>query len=430
MKQRLASLFFFITLTFGALAGYASTWVINPDKIASFDETHQDQLVESLSRYKIGVIFDKALKADPSDLVPIRSQTLIPLVSGKYVSVYLVTPSLEELHIGLVVNDFSTLQGEALQEFRKMLREVVQTFQDMGYGDYLAFCDFGKTYHSTTGGLIKGNCWEMIPLGKGYVTNKEGMYQLAPKIWRKHYVLFDKTPHFKKENKESVSRFRRMLQSRLTHNMSHSPSFCKPTLPWTIQISDLKEAQQASRECALAELQKAGALYSSAPADKGQGHSKCPMGTCLLDRESCVFCKKEVITSEEMLRTKKMTVLYNDDPYTKNAHFMVIPLKHEESLHCLPPDQFDEMIQGAQKLNLALSDIKNLVWFYQNGPRAGQSVPHMHLHVLHRPDPVTLSIKVLNELAGNKDKPEGPKDYHMTQRWLLERFKTLGLDQP
>ena len=442
MKQRIFTtflLFIFALCPLTSQATAPSTWVVNPDKITSFAGAQQKYLEEALSHYKIKVTYDKSLNVDSSDPVPVRPQSLTPLVVEKNVSVHLITPSLEELHVGLMVKDLSALKGEALRDFNRMLQNVVQTFQDLGYGDYLAFCDFGKKYAASSGPLMKGNCWEMIPLGKGHVTSKDGVYQFAPKIWRGNYVLFNQTPNFKKTNPDIVSRFTRILHSRLAHKTPHSPSFCQETLPWMISIPDLGESKQASLKRVLLGLQNLGAvriLTSSATVTSpGVAGKEADNSTEEFtpakkkDRAGCVFCKEEILKKQEMVSTGKTTILYNHQAYSKNAHFMILPFDHQESLHCVPDDQFDEMIQEAQKLNLALGDTKNIVWFCQNGLHAGQTVPHTHMHVLHRPNPLNLSVKILNELAGHQDKPVGPEDYEAAQKALLERFKILGLDK-
>ena len=440
MKYRIFTALFLCFLVFGNLTGNAaspSTWVINPNKVPSFKATPQKRLIEALSNYKIKVIYDQTLEAKPSNSVPFRSQVLIPLIVGKYVSVCLVRPSLEELHVGLKVKNLSTLKGDALREFREMLQDVIQTFQDLGYGDYLAFCDFGKKYYSTSGKTIKGNFWEMIPLGKGHVKNKDGVYLLTPKIWRSNYVLFNQTPNFQETNPTIVTKFVRLLQLHILHKIPSSLFFCKETLPWRVNIPDLNEAQQESLKRVLFGLQHVGAvrvIASSSTTNSSKttyGEMDKPDGefttTRIKERATCAFCKEEVLKKQKMISSKKVIILYNNEPYTKNAHFMIIPLKHQESLHCLMLDQFEEIIQKAQTLNLALGDIKNLVWFCQNGPRAGQTVPHFHLHVLRRPNPITLPIKILNELAGHKDAPVEEQEYQINQDWLLNRLKTLGL---
>jgi len=85
-------------------------------------------------------------------------------------------------------------------------------------------------------------------------------------------------------------------------------------------------------------------------------------------------------------------------------------------LHCLTKDQFAEAIQWAQNISFILEDTQDLVWFCQNGPRAGQTTPHTHLHVLKRPDPVGFPIKILNDLTGNETKPVEEKDYQRNRK--------------
>ena len=437
MKQGIFTTFLLFFLAVGNFVSHAatsSTWVVNPDKMTSFDVNKQQWLAEALAKSRVKIIYDKTIKAPDSDSVPVHPQSLTLLVKGKYVSVYLITPSLEALHVGLVVNNMLTLKGEALQEFNHYLRNVAQTFQDLGYGDYLAFCDLGKKYRLTSGGGMKGNCWEMIPLGKGYVENKDGNYTLAPKIWRNNYMLFSNTPEFKQHNSYAVLQFVKLLKAHIGHMVPHAPTFCKATLPWKIHIADLEMAKQRAADRVLVTLQKRGAvqvlesedatdLTSSTISNEG---FKCDR---VQELAKCDFCKPDILKKQRMVHGKMASVFYNRNAYSKNAHFMIIPNDHKESFQCLGENQFKETLEWAQKMSYVIGDTKNIVWFCQNGPRAGQTMPHTHIHILRRPDPLYFSMLVFDELKSNKLTPYGEKEFESSRIWIHERLKTLGLEK-
>lgn len=436
MKHRiLVGAFLFFTLfNFQLNAVPTSTWIVNPDKISCFGSDKQKWLADALSKSHIHIAYDKNLNVIPADLIPSRPQTLTSLVEGKHASIYLITPSLEELHIGIVVKDMLALKGNGLKEFRKMLKHVAFCFQSLGYGDYLAFCDFGKKYQLSSGKIMKGQCWEMIPLGKNCVASKSGEYLLAPKIWRNNYVLFNQTPEFKKVNPTVVSQFIKFFRSHLKEDNAYPCYFCHETLPWKIHIRDLKNARKMATDRMLVTLKQFGAVQISDSSDVQKSNSLSTNDdhneafNCYRnqDRKTCAFCDQAVLKKQGMIHSQGIRVIYNRNAYSKNAHFMIIPQAHQESLHCLDAHQLKNAIQWAQKISFVLDDKKNLVWFCQNGPRAGQTVPHSHIHVLRRPNPLYFSMLIFNELASNTLKPYGEKEFQTSRLWIHSRLTELG----
>ncbi len=401
-----------------------STWVVNPNKVPAFDSDAQLQLVETLAKLRIKVIYDKNLNGVITAL-PTFPQHLTLLVKGKDVNVYLITQGPEELHIGLVVKDMLALKGKHLQEFRTMFQHVVHTFQLLGYGDYLSFCNFGKKYFSTSQKTIDGHCWEMIPLGKGYLSNKNGPYALAPKIERNNYVLSNKIASLKKPNPSLVAEFVKILCSRMAYDTPNAPFFDEETLPWEFHITDLDLAKDAIINRILEALHALGAVHVLPSSNAGKISKKeleSAFNVNLLKRrETCAFCNQEIIKKQEMVRGKNIVVLY-----TKDGHFLVTPLEHYESLHALPEDEFEEAIQWAQNTSLALGNT-NLVWFCQNGPRAGQTVPHTHIHIVHPLNPILVPLKILSVLTASILKHVEEQEYQANRTWILKRLKSLGL---
>ena len=100
----------------------------------------------------------------------------------------------------------------------------------------------------------------------------------------------------------------------------------------------------------------------------------------------CIFCK---IAAGEI----PASIVYQDDrvvafedlnPHAP-THVLVIPRKHFASLNDATPD--DEGVIGHMHLIAAqIAALRNITNGYRtvlnNGPRAGQTVHHLHLHVL------------------------------------------------
>ena len=101
----------------------------------------------------------------------------------------------------------------------------------------------------------------------------------------------------------------------------------------------------------------------------------------------CLFCKiaNHEIPSAVVLETDEL-VAFKDVRPVAPAHALVIPKKHLTSLHDATPE--DAALLGrlmlaardvAEKLGLGASGYRLVV---NTGPDGGQSVFHLHLHVL------------------------------------------------
>ena len=103
--------------------------------------------------------------------------------------------------------------------------------------------------------------------------------------------------------------------------------------------------------------------------------------------EDCLFCK---IAAGEIPSTK----VYEDDDFysckdiapVAPGHVLVIPKKHIASIAALTPDDADvagKMLYAIQKVAQVLGlDKEGYRVVYNTGEKAGQTVHHMHAHIL------------------------------------------------
>ncbi len=101
----------------------------------------------------------------------------------------------------------------------------------------------------------------------------------------------------------------------------------------------------------------------------------------------CLFCKivKKEIPAQVLLENDHVVAFRDINPMTP-THVLVIPKKHIVGMHEIAPE--DVPIVGeillaardvAEKLGLHASGYRVVA---NNGPDAGQSVLHLHVHVL------------------------------------------------
>ncbi len=102
----------------------------------------------------------------------------------------------------------------------------------------------------------------------------------------------------------------------------------------------------------------------------------------------CLFCKIAAgeIPSKKAYEDEKVFAFYDIDPQAP-THFLVIPKEHIQSVSQITPENqeivghiFTVIAKLAQELNLedGYRVVSNV------GQQGGQSVPHLHFHVLGR----------------------------------------------
>ncbi len=103
---------------------------------------------------------------------------------------------------------------------------------------------------------------------------------------------------------------------------------------------------------------------------------------------SCIFCK--IVSGEEpsvQLYADHDTIAFMDKYPANDGHCLVIPRTHYETVFEMPPEEFAAVARTVVKIAAGVQrglqpDGLNLV--QANGPIAGQSVMHVHVHVLPR----------------------------------------------
>lgn len=99
----------------------------------------------------------------------------------------------------------------------------------------------------------------------------------------------------------------------------------------------------------------------------------------------CPFCSPQA-DSITFMESNSFRVIYNHAPILP-GHSLLIPKKHVESLLYLLPEQRSEMMElSLEALNL-LKHVFLCTGFdltLQEGEAAGQTIPHLHLHLIPR----------------------------------------------
>jgi histidine triad (HIT) family protein len=113
-------------------------------------------------------------------------------------------------------------------------------------------------------------------------------------------------------------------------------------------------------------------------------------------RPSCVFC--EIVRRREpcvLLYEDGATLALMDKHPANDGHCLVITKEHYETVFETPPEDFAAVARTVVKVAAAVQGAlqpPGLSLVQANGRAAGQSVPHLHVHVLPRREKDDLPI--------------------------------------
>ncbi len=100
----------------------------------------------------------------------------------------------------------------------------------------------------------------------------------------------------------------------------------------------------------------------------------------------CIFCKivKGEIPSKKVLENDKFLAFHDINPIAP-VHVLIIPKEHYEKFDNTPNEIFPEMAQFIKEVAKTL-DITDYRLITNNGPKAGQEVFHLHIHMVANPE--------------------------------------------
>ncbi|KAI8375554.1 HIT-like domain-containing protein [Blakeslea trispora] len=106
-------------------------------------------------------------------------------------------------------------------------------------------------------------------------------------------------------------------------------------------------------------------------------------------KDDCIFCKiiRKEIPSFKLIETEKSYSFMDIEPLSE-GHSLIIPKYHAEFMHQVPDDYLTDILPIAKKIATA-AGLKQYNVLQNNGPLANQAVPHVHFHVIPKPDKET-----------------------------------------
>ncbi len=109
-----------------------------------------------------------------------------------------------------------------------------------------------------------------------------------------------------------------------------------------------------------------------------------------LIKQQCIFCKiiSGEIPAKKVLETNN-TIAFLDINPANPGHVIVVPKAHHQILPQIPDSEILDLFNSVKKIASAAFeavDAKGVNILQNNGPAAGQEVPHVHVHVIPRFD--------------------------------------------
>ena len=121
-------------------------------------------------------------------------------------------------------------------------------------------------------------------------------------------------------------------------------------------------------------------MYNHAPENYN-----CPLCLTINGVENEFNMAKQ---ADIVYRDEKTLVMVNSKFIESNpGHVIVVPTAHFENIYELPPEYAHAIADTAQKMALALKEVRKCegVWIEQNNePASGQHAFHYHMHVVPR----------------------------------------------
>ena len=139
----------------------------------------------------------------------------------------------------------------------------------------------------------------------------------------------------------------------------------------------------------------------------------------------CVFCNEIIIKKESFYEDNSFTAVYNIRPVV-NGHCLIVPKRHVEELYELSEEEREDFISFSNKAVFIASKYSGTADFdflMQKGENAGQSIKHLHFHILPRKRNDALMVSKKEFLHSFQEKEN--TDSNLTEKELTKIVSEL-----
>ena len=122
----------------------------------------------------------------------------------------------------------------------------------------------------------------------------------------------------------------------------------------------------------------------------------------------CLFCKiiEGELPSYKVYEDEHALAFLDINPVS-DGHVLLVPKYHEQFAENLPDEHYEKLFLVLKNLVKPIQDAfnspaSNII--INNGPNAGQIIPHVHVHIIPRPKPIGRNFfTTTSRMEKNKD---------------------------
>jgi diadenosine tetraphosphate (Ap4A) HIT family hydrolase len=131
-----------------------------------------------------------------------------------------------------------------------------------------------------------------------------------------------------------------------------------------------------------------GGEQSMAPGEGATEHHDCeyhlPAVETSVNAGRCPFCERVLLDDSAHQRSTEHSIAFLDAFPSAPGHTLLIPRRHVSLLADLSADEHTDLFGLLREVVVAMQDIEARSIGVNDGALAGQTVPHVHLHVIPR----------------------------------------------
>ena len=123
--------------------------------------------------------------------------------------------------------------------------------------------------------------------------------------------------------------------------------------------------------------------------------------------EGCPFCQTSVLERQLVYRGPHASILATHKPAI-SGHLLIIPNRHVETFDLLSTEEIIEigdLVKRVHKVYVDQFDTTQYLLLQKNGRLAGQTVPHVHVHLLPRTENMSQFEFIIRFLLSSWLKP-------------------------
>ena len=118
----------------------------------------------------------------------------------------------------------------------------------------------------------------------------------------------------------------------------------------------------------------------------------------------CPFCNEELLNRQKFYEDDLVIALYTHEPVLP-SHFLIIPKRHVERLDNLSDAEMIQIFHTIKQVNQAAQKVFGTSAYLihqKNGHEAGQTVPHVHFHLISKQPGDSSEFKFATNLIVNR----------------------------